>query len=114
MKVAFAVAFALALFASTGSALAQSDERSTTQTDSFAYGGGGTEEREAAGRPCSDDEWSAAGSHCYWNHTNYFAVCNLTSCVVRNGWIVYTWSGYTLGIFADGEVSPAQIQCIAA
>jgi hypothetical protein len=98
MKAAIAVAFAFALFASTGSVLAQEEERSTTQSDSFASEGGGTEsEREGLGRACTTQEWVAADFHCDAHHAPSMMNCHLTSCVVRNGWIVYSWNGYYFG-----------------
>jgi hypothetical protein len=90
MKAALLVTLALALFASTASA------QEETSTDSLAYGQ--EEDTEAArtmpARSCTKNEFSLAMNHCQDHHAPGWMSCHLTSCVVRNGWIVYSWDGY--------------------
>jgi hypothetical protein len=50
----------------------------------------------ADARPCNSSEnWQAYG-HCNTNHAPWWGDCRITGCLVRNGWVVYSWSGYSL------------------
>jgi hypothetical protein len=91
-----AVAFALALatVASTGSALAQEEERSLVQSDVFTYDSGAIESARDGWPVCTSQQWDIAANHCYQYHSRGWMSCNLISCTASGGKIAYSWSGY--------------------
>jgi hypothetical protein len=93
MKPVVMLTFALALFAFTLSAQSGSEEG----TDSVACEVGSEARTGLYDRECTFQEFVIAGGHCDGVHAPYSMHCRLTSCVVRNNWIVYRWSGYTFG-----------------
>lgn len=96
MKAAFGLALLLVLSASSATA--------QEQTDSFPYAGASAADQEEPsnsvdfalpeGRPCSFSEENTAMNHCESKHAPINMTCKFTSCLVRDGWIVYTWNGY--------------------
>lgn len=60
------------------------DASNATLSPSFAETGGGG----GGGAACSQAELQQATTHC---HEHHGAMTEITSCVVRNGWIVYTY-----------------------
>lgn len=80
MKAAFAVVFALALFASTGNALEPSED--APLSDSFEPSDATDEERAAEpGSYCSITQYSTAAYHCRIHHAPPGKVCSLSSCI---------------------------------
>ena len=93
MRAALAVAFALSLLASTGKALEPSEDNPLS--DTFDLPDATDEERAAAQESgCNANQWSLAQSNCDIRHAPSGTGCNLSACVVRNGWIVYSWTSY--------------------
>jgi hypothetical protein len=52
----------------------------------------------ADARPCNSSENWQAHSHCDTEHAPWWGTCRITGCLVRNGWIVYSWGGYNLSL----------------
>ena len=56
----------------------------------------------ADARPCNSSEYTQAYGHCDAKHAPWWGNCRITGCLVRNGWVVYSWSGYTLSLPGGG------------
>jgi hypothetical protein len=95
MKAAFAITLALTLFASNVSAQTELEEQST---DSVACEDGASQRTGQTARNCTNQEYVTASFHCDDHHAPTWMNCRLTSCIVRNGWIVYSWNGYYAGL----------------
>jgi hypothetical protein len=97
MKSAFIFACLLALFASTATAQEQTDSFPYTDASNSAEDGPSESlDYMMEERPCTMSEGGTAGNHCRQYHAGPagWMGCYVTSCVVRGGWIVYSWNGY--------------------
>jgi hypothetical protein len=95
-KAVFVFTLAFALCAST--LVAQTELEEEESSDSVACEGGDSQRTGQTARNCTNQEYVTASFHCDDHHAPNWMNCRLTSCIVRNGWIVYSWSGYYFGV----------------
>lgn len=77
---------------------ARTDSKGELEDKLEAKGDAAGNERAGA-RPCNAAELSIASDHCAQNHTggydpivNGYWPCEMTGCMVRGGYIVYSWA----------------------